>query len=238
MYNSVIEYQHAYFKKLFDLTELEFGYFTQSDDLEYINSNSIIVTEVTGDVVASVCSLLATDVYTTKIQFPRDVIEFGDEDDTLYLIKYDVKRISVDDKLSLELVTAENYQQFIELSSKLQVQEYGQPYKQNTNQAYLNQASYQMYMIKYGDCYVGELIYIEELRAVESIIIDRDYQRMGIGHQTLEVLAAKNGALYLSADLSSIGFYRKIDGSIIDSYLVKNLYGNARNLLMYISLCI
>lgn len=238
MYKNLIEYQKAYFSKLFDLTEVDFGYFTASDDLEYINSNSTIVTEVTDDAVASVCALLATNLHTTKIQFPREVVNFGDEDDVLYLIEYSNQQRELVSGVSFELVTEENYQQFKQVSSRLQCQEYGEEYKPLTNERYLNQDDYQMYLVKYNGEYVGEFIYINELKAVESIIIASAYQRRGIATTILELMSASFGPVYLSADTSSIKFYKQINGKVIDVYPVKNLYGNSRNLLMYISLCI
>lgn len=238
MYKKLIEYQKDYFDLLFDVTELDFGYFTQSADLEYINSNSIIVTEVTDDSVASVCSLLATNIHTTKIQFPRKLIDFGDEDDTLYLVEYTHQNKPIRTDVSIELVTEQNYQQFIELSNKLQVQEYGELYKQQANADYLNQNQYQLYVVKVGDELVGEFIYIPQLFALESIIILKQYQRQGVASSSLELITNQNKVVYLSADNSSIKFYERINAKIIDCYEVKNLYGSSRNILMYISLCI
>lgn len=235
MYNNIIEYQKKYLSKLFDTVETDFGYFTQSTDLEYINSNSIIVTEVTADTVASVCALLVSNIHTTKIQFPRLSLEFGDEDDCLYLIKYDNQKLSINPKVSIEVVDSTNYDSFIKLSNELQIQEYGSLYKSDANSEYLNQSVYKMYMVKVEDAYVGEFIFMEELQAVESIIVSQDYQRQGIGIAILELITAMHGSIYLSADNSSIGFYKKINSQIIDEYHVRNLYGNARNLLTYIT---
>lgn len=238
MYKTLIEYQTDYFNQLYDVTEVDFGYFSQSEDLDYINSNSIIVTEVTDDAVASVCALLATGIYTTKAQFPRQLIEFGDEDDSLYLIEYTNQSREIKADLTIELVTVENYHQFLELSAELQIQEYGELYKQHANATYLNQNRYQLYVVKLGSQLVGEFIYIPTLKAVESLIILKQYQRLGVASSALELVTKQFGTIYLSADSSSIRFYERINGQIIDRYDVRNLYGNSRNILMYINLCI
>ncbi len=239
MFKNYIEYQQAYFTQLYDVTSVDFGYFTQSADGDYINANSITVTEVTDDFVASVCSLLATNIHTTKLQLPTGIIEYGDERDNLSLIKYQNIGRELDNQVTIELVTIDNYSQFTELSNQLQTQEYGTPYKVNTNNQYLDQSKYQMYIICYKHEYIGEFTYIPSLSSVESIILLKDYQRRGIMTNCLELITTKlSSQIYLSADNSSIGFYQKIDCQIIDQYPVVNLYGNSRNILMYLSLCI
>lgn len=238
MYKNLIEYQYQYFSKLYQQVDLDFGYITQSDDLEYINSNSIIVTEVRDDVLTSVCSLLATNIHTTKIQMPAHLIEFGDEEDSLYLIKYQAQDFDVNADVEFVAVTASNFSEYIELSNQLQIQEYGKLYKVEANNNYLEQNDYQMFMIKYKNQFIGEFTYINELKAVEALIVLKAYQRQGIGRVTLELVAKSMGELYLSADNSSIEFYRAIGAEVIDQYDVTNIYGNSRTLLTYLILCI
>lgn len=238
MYNNLIEYQQRYFSALYNMTDLEFGYVTQSPDLEYINANSIIVTEVIDDVITSVCSLLATNIHTTKIQIPRGVISVGDEEERLYLVRYQSVASVSDKQLEIIGVDQSNYSKYLELSNQLQIQEYGKVYKTTANQWYLDQDRYQMYMISYQGQVVGEFIFIQQLQAIESLIILEQYQRQGIGHQALKLASKQFGPIYLSADNSSIDFYQAIGAEIIDHCDVTYIYGNSRNLLMYLSFCI
>lgn len=233
MYKNFVDYQTQYFENLFETTVVDFGYLTHSPDLEYINGNSIIVNSEAEDVLSSVCELLASGIHTTKIQFPRNLVDFGDEDDCLYLIKY-THQSKCNNNVSIELVNSSNYQQYIKLSNKLQVQEYDELYKQYENEQYLTQNNYQMYMIKVQNKPVGEFCYIPKMCAVESLIIDDQYKRQGLGSAALELISIEND-VYLSADSSSIAFYHKINSEVLDSYEVKNLYGSSYGLLMYIN---
>lgn len=235
MYKNFIEYQRQYFEHLFDTTVMDYGYFTQSADAEYINGNSIIIHTETEDVISSVCGLLACGIHTTKIQLPQSLVEFGDEQDCLYLVKYQHQNQRLNSAVTIELVDDNNYQQYIEISNKLQTQEYGSLYKTNENANYLQQDKYQMYIIKFLDVPVGEFCYIPQMQAVESLIIDQQYKHQGIGTAVLELITGEVQFVYLSADNSSIAFYQKINSQIIDSYPVNNLYGSSYGLLMYIN---
>lgn len=235
MYRSFIEYQQQYFSILFETTEFEGGYFTQSQDNEYINGNSIIVTDTTETTIESLCQLLATGIHTTKIQLPRDFVEYSDEKDCLYLVKYTNQNHQINTEITIELVDSNNYQQFLELSSQLQMQEYGSLYKEYENSIYLQQDNYEMYIVKYQGMAIGEFCYMPQLYAIESLIISQDFQRRGIGSTVIELASALFGPIYLSADNSSVNFYRKINCEIVDSYEVNNLYGSSYALLMYLN---
>lgn len=237
MFNNILDYQKLYFQKLYDVNEFECGFFTQCNDLEYINGNSIIVTEVTSETVASVCHLLSFCPNIVKVQFPTGILDIYDELDCLRLIEYKHKGTEMSGDIDIELVTTNNYSHYIDLSNKLQVQEYDAIYKEDSNKNYLEQSDYQMYMVKYKGKYVGEFIYIESLQAVESIIILSEYQRRGIMRSCFELITIRLATtIYLSADNSSIKFYDKLDVKIIDELTVNNIYGNSRNLLMYLTL--
>lgn len=239
MFNKILEYQYSYFKELFDTTDLEFGFFTNSDDQMFINGNSIIVTEAKDDILASVCLLLSQINSICKVQLPEGIIDVYDERENLYLIEYRNQSKQVSDKVQIELVTSENFQQFLTVSRELQIQEFDSVYKEHFNQRYLNQSNYQMYLIIYEQKVVGEFIYIPCLAAVESIIITSKYQRRGIMSECLELITSTlNNKIYLSADNSAIDFYYKVNAQIIDQMVVNNLYGNSRNLQMFISLSI
>ncbi len=236
MYNNVLEYQKQILNCMHNTIEFEGGYFTNSDDLEYINSNSIIGVEATKDIVASICVLLANDIYTTKIQLPTAVHSFGDELDTLYLIAIDSK-LKLLENVTIKQVTENNYHQFLELSTKLQIQEYGSVYKQVANENLLEQNQYQQYIIEYNNQPVGEFVYIPRLKALESLIILEQYQKLGIGTSALELIRMQtDGPLFVSSDNSSIDFYRNLNCTIVDNQDVTNLYGTPRNLLVYLSL--
>lgn len=236
MYKNVLEYQKQILSCMHDTVEFEGGYFTNSDDLEYINSNSIIGVEATSDIVASICVLLANDIYTMKIQLPKAIQDFGDELDTIYLVAID-QMLKVNDDVTIKLVDKTNFDQFIEISNKLQIQEYGSVYKQHANDQLLNGNDYLQYIIEYKHQPVGEFVYIPHLNALESLIILNEYQKLGIGTSVLELIkSAKNIELFVSADNSSIEFYKKLNCTIIDQLEVVNLYGTPRNLLMYLSL--
>lgn len=235
MFNNVIEYQRAYFNYLYDVTEFNGGFLTTSQDLEYINANSIIGVEAAENIVASICILLANNIYTTKVQLPSTLIPFEDDIETLYLLRYKHRQqIGLPD-IELVLVDSSNFAKFKILTEQLQIQEYGKEYKANATNQILNQTNYHQYMIKFKGEFIGEFIYIPELFSIESLIIDKRYQRKGIGTKVLELMA-QNYDLYLSTDNSSIEFYQKINAQIIDQTTVANLYGSPQNLLMYLSL--
>lgn len=237
MFKNILDYQHQYFQKLYNTNEFKGGFFTESNDLEYINGNSIIVTEVTSETVASVCHLLTFCPNIVKVQFPTGVIDVYDELDCLRLIEYKHNGSELSVEIDIELVTKDNYSQFISLSNQLQIQEYDAIYKKDANENYLSQAEYQMYMVKYKDKYVGEFIYVEKLQAVESIIILSEYQRRGIMRNCFELITTRLApTIYLSADNSSIEFYNKLDVKVLDELTVNNIYGNSRNVLMYLTL--
>ncbi len=235
MFNNVIEYQKQYFKCLYNVTKFEGGYLTSSEDLEYINANSIIGVEATSDLVASICILLAADIHTCRVQLPASIVPFDEDMDCLYLVNYEHQNLNCIPKIEIIEVTDQNFEQFKTLSYTLQCQEYGKEYKKITNDNLLQQNKYCQFMIKYNDVLVGEFIYIPQLSSLESLIIDKKFQGKKIGTAVLEQMS-KQTSIYLSADNSSIGFYKKINSRILDETSIVNLYGNSRNLIMYLSL--
>lgn len=239
MFNSVLDYQQQYFKTIFNFHRFSHGYYTQSQDLEYINSNTIVVGDDSAEALYEVCSLLTERVYACKIQLPQISVVPADELDTISLIKYTKTGMEIDPVIGITLVDEMNYVTYNNLSKQLQIQEYGKEYKKMHNNDYLNQTTYQLYLIKYGDECVGEFMYIPSLNAVEEIIILSKYQRLGIMRNCLELISKDlSETIFLSADRSSIGFYQRINCQIIDQIDVLYLYGSPRNLLMYLSLSI
>lgn len=236
MYNNVLQYQKAYFSLLFDGGEFDNGFYTIHCDKQYINGNSIVIDSASEDLFPKLYLLLNAIPTIIKLQFPVDIIEMYDERDELFLIEYQHQRRKRRDDVDIELVTEKNYKQYINLSSNLQVQEFGELYKSQFDSQYLNQDNYQMYMIKSSAGYIGEFIYMPNLKSVESIIVAKDYQRQGIMSTVLELLTANGQGIYLSADNCSIGFYKKVGATIIDSLQVNNIYGTSHNLIMYLSL--
>lgn len=239
MYNSVLEYQKQYLKQLHTLCDFEGGYYTQGQDLEYFDANMIVIDNRKMSSLTNTLELLADSLYTTKIQITDGLLDSYDASDTISLIKYQHLGNEINLKLEIELVTFDNYSEYLKLSNALQIQEFGREYKSIANEAYLEQTNYQMYLIKYNQTYVGEFTYIPSLYAIESIIILSDYQRLGIMTNCFELITSVlNQTVFMSADNSSIGFYSKIDCQVIDKVAVNYLYGNTRNLLMYLSLSI
>ncbi|WOO87637.1 hypothetical protein RZE82_01460 [Mollicutes bacterium LVI A0039] len=238
-FSSVVEYQRQYFTKLYNVTNFASGYYTTSNDPEYFNANSIIGVEKSATLSSDIYELLAQGVETAKIQVPSGVLNFADEYDQISLISYEYQQSPISDEIEIHLVTEQNYLEYLKLSCALQVQEYGKEYKQDANATYLNQQQYQMYIINYQGINVGEFTYIPQLQAVESIIILSEYQRQGVMSQCFEVITKQlSPKIFMSSDKSSIGFYQKLNCQIIDSIDVNYLYGNNRNLLMYLSLSI
>lgn len=233
----VLKYQKAYFRLMHNINHFDYGYYTMSSDIEYLNSNSIICEEATEDAVASICMLLANGLESAKIQLPCNNIISSDYTDTLYLLQIN-SVISNNREVELIKVDNANINQFIKLSNSLQIQEYGKIYKQNFNNSILNNRNIVHYMIKYKEQLVGEFVYLKQLNAIENLIILKKYHKLGIGRATLNELIFKYNSIMLSADNSSIDYYKQFDYKLIDSQSVDFLYGNKRTLLMYLTLCI
>lgn len=239
MYKKLDKYLYNFYSNVYT-TEVEPGYYyTQCDDPEYINGNSIIIEELNEDVIYSICKLMSSSVNITHIQLPlNDKIE-GDFDEELSLIAYEPQNIYINSEIEYEFVTSDNFDVYSELTNRLQTQEYGKVYKRNADLNYFNQNKYKMALVKCEGIYVGEFMYIPSLAIVESIIILKEFQRKGIMRSCLELFAiAENKVLYLTCDDDSRGFYKKINSKFIDSKKVTNLYGTNVELQMYLSLSI
>lgn len=239
MYKNLDEYLNNFYSNVY-ITKgrLEY-YYTQCDDPEYINGNSIIIEELNEEVIYSICELLSCSVNITHIQLPLNDKITGHLDEELSLIAYEPQNTTINTGVEYELVTSDNFEIYLELTNKLQTQEYGKVYKSNADLNYFKQSKYKMVLVKYNGVYVGEFMYIPSLAIVESIIILKEFQRKGIMRSCLELFATtEKKILYLTCDDSSCGFYRKINTKFIDSKKVTNLYGNNIELQMYLSLSI
>lgn len=237
MFKSIDEYQKKYFKVVFRANKFDYGYYSQCNDQEYINGNSVIINKGDEFLVSSIMLLLNEITTVKRIQIPSELIQVPISNEMVALIKYVATNSQINNQVNYRLVTEHNFTAFLEVSNKLQVQEYGDLYKLEFNDVYLKQQDYQLYAIEYQDIIVGEFMYIPSLKSIESIMLLDQYRNQGIGKTVLELFSKlENTEIYLSADDSSIGFYEKIGAQIVDKKQVVNLYGNSRNLIGYLSM--
>lgn len=237
MFKSIDDYQKQYFDTVFKAQPFDYGYYSESSDVEFINGNSIIIEKNDQFLIYSIMLLLNQVTTIKRIQLPFNMSEIPVSGELIALVKYKSRGIETINDVEYIQVTKNNFTLFLDVSSILQNQEYGDLYKSNFNNSYFEQNNYLFYMIKYQGNIVGEFMYIPSLKSIESIMILEKYRKQGIGSSVLEQFSKyENTEIFLSADDSSIGFYEKINAEIIDEKSVINLYGNSRNLIGYLSM--
>lgn len=234
---NVYEYQKEYLKSLFTITDFEFGYYTSCGDPEFYFGNTIFCSQLSEEVIAKIIELLVQGVNVCEVQFEIENVEFCDDFSTLYLLGYNKMEHSLKNNLTLQKVSYENFECFKQLSEKLQIEEYGKLFKQNTIANCLNLENCEFWMLYKDDIPVGEFEYFPQLKTVESIVIAKEYRKQGIGTDLLHLIGKQiTDKYFLSADNDTIEFYQKNNFTIYDQKPVSHLYGNLKNLIMFLSL--
>lgn len=234
---NVYQYQKQYLQSMFKVTDFEFGYYTSCDDPEFYFGNTIFCNQFSQQVIDSLLNLLVSGVNVCEIQFEKANLSFSDEHSNLYLLQAKDMMEKTNYDIEIQLVTAKNHHQFTKLSNILQIEEYGRLFKENIIKDCLKNKDVQFWMISKNGVPVGEFEYFPQLNTVESIVIAKKYRNQGIGSQLLSLISTQIAQnYYLSADDDSLNFYQKNNFVVLDEKPVSHLYGNLKNLIMFLSL--
>ncbi len=237
MFNSIFEYQKEVYERMYNMFSFKNGIFTCSTDSEYLNANCLIVNKMTQNLSNDITSIIIENPTIKRIQIPLSANTF-EANECLYLLKIDeLEHKNLD--VSIIEVKQNTYEQYVRVSNSLQFQEYGKLYKENWDKAILKRKKCKQYLIKYKNEFVGEFVFLPDICAIESLIVLKQYQNNKIGSSALSLLIKQQKkSIYLSADNSSIDFYKQINAHILIVQDVKYIYGNSDNLLMQVSMAL